>query len=255
MKIVVILRLEPVLTEELELTDDGSDIDREWIGLDLNQFDDQALEQAVLLKERSGASVVALAIDSEGSERMLKAALARGADEGLVIPMQLEHGNSRSSRALAPVYASALAELQPDLVLVGVLSNSDLYGELAPYLAAHINFPQASAVSEVLVGDGKVTVRQEYAGGRAALLDLKLPAVVGLQTADQPPRYVAGSKLRDLLNTEIPKLELEAVPGADLAEATTLKVPELSGNAEMLEGSSEDIAAAIHAVLQEKGFA
>ncbi|MFZ9027313.1 MAG: hypothetical protein ACO2Z6_11725, partial [Pseudohongiellaceae bacterium] len=131
MKIVVILRLEPVLTEELELTDDGSDIDREWIGLDLNQFDDQALEQAVLLKERSGASVVALAIDSEGSERMLKAALARGADEGLVIPMQLEHGNSRSSRALAPVYASALAELQPDLVLVGVLSNSDLYGELA----------------------------------------------------------------------------------------------------------------------------
>jgi electron transfer flavoprotein beta subunit len=251
MKIVVILRLEPVLTEELELTDDGSDIDREWIGLDLNQFDDQALEQAVLLKERSGASVVALAIDSEGSERMLKAALARGADEGLVIPMQLEHGNSRSSRALAPVYASALA----DLVLVGVLSNSDLYGELAPYLAAHINFPQASAVSEVLVGDGKVTVRQEYAGGRAALLDLKLPAVVGLQTADQPPRYVAGSKLRDLLNTEIPKLELEAVPGADLAEATTLKVPELSGNAEMLEGSSEDIAAAIHAVLQEKGFA
>ena len=255
MKIAVILRLEPVLTEELELTDDARDIDREWVGLDLNQFDDQALEQAVLLKERSGASVVALAIEDEGTDRMLKTALARGADEAMVIPMELEEGDSRSSRALAPVYAAALAELQPDLVLVGVLSNGDVYGELAPYLAAHMGRPQASAVSEVVAGGGKVTVRQEYAGGRAARLDLELPAVVGLQTADQPPRYVAGSKLRDLLKTEIPELELDAEAGADLAETTTLEVPDLSGCAEMLEGDSDEIAAAIHALLQEKGFA
>lgn len=44
------LRLNLTLTDELELTDDGTDIDREWIGVDLNQFDDQELEQAVLLQ-------------------------------------------------------------------------------------------------------------------------------------------------------------------------------------------------------------
>ena len=84
MHVAVILRLNPVLTDELELTDDAKDIDREWIGLELNPFDDQALEQAVLLKENHGAKVTAIAAEAEGGERLLKTALARGAGRGAV---------------------------------------------------------------------------------------------------------------------------------------------------------------------------
>jgi electron transfer flavoprotein beta subunit len=254
MKIAVILRLEPVLTDELELTDDERDIDREWIGLDLNQFDDQALEQAVLLKESMGASVTALAVEDEGVERMLKTALARGADEVFQIPMDEDEVESFSSRAMAPIYAAALRDIQPDLVLVGVLSTADLYGELAPYLAAHLDWPQASAISGVTLDAGKVTVRQEYAGGQAALIEMPTPSVVGLQTAEQPPRFVAGSKLRDLLKTQIPDLEIDAEPGNDLAESTTLELPDLSGGANMIEGDVDAIAAQIHEILTEKGF-
>lgn len=255
MKIAVILRLEPVLTEELELTDDARDIDREWIGLEMNQFDDQALEQAVLLKESAGAHVVALAVEDEGSDRMLKTALARGADEALVIPMDADEVESRSSRAMAPVYAPALKDIGADLVLAGVLSNGDLYGELAPYLAAHLGWPQAGAVSDVKAQGGTVTVRQEYSGGRAALIELPLPAVVGLQTAAQPPRFVAGSKLRDLLKVQIPEAEVDAEPAADLSGGTTLEEPDLTGGAEMIEGDAEAVADGILAVLKEKGFA
>ena len=258
MKIVVILRLEPALTEELELTDDARDVDREWIGLELNQFDDQALEQAVLLKESSGgasgASVTALAIQDEGSDRLLKTALARGADEAVCLSMDDDETESRSSRAMAPIYVSAIKDIQPDVVLVGVLSTGDLYGELGPYVASHLAWPQASAVSDVRLGEGTVTVRQEYAGGRAALIEMPTPAVIGLQTAAQPPRYVAGSKLRELLKTEIPMKSSDSEAGDDLADRTTLALPDLSGGATMMEGDTAAIAAQIRDLLKDRGF-
>lgn len=49
-------------------------------------------------------------------------------------------------------------------------------------------------------------------------------------------------------------MNIEAVPGADLAEATTLALPDMSGAAEMIDGDAQEIANAIHALLEEKGF-
>jgi electron transfer flavoprotein beta subunit len=80
MNILVVLRLVPDTGEEFELTADGKDIDREWIGFKLNEFDDHALEEAVLLKEAAAAKVMAVAFDGEGVDKLLQTALARGAD-------------------------------------------------------------------------------------------------------------------------------------------------------------------------------
>lgn len=252
MKIVVILRLNPVLTDELELSEDGNDIDREWVGLEINQFDDQALEQAVLLKESSDAHVTAIAIEDEGTERLLKTALARDVDEALHISCDDEI-EDRSSRTLTPVYAAAIRELQPDVVLVGVLSTDDLFGELAPCLAAELGWSQASAISDFRIDNDKIIVRQEYAGGRAALLEMNTPAVIGLQTATQPPRYVAGSKLRDLIKVIVPELSVDNTPNGEQVGNPELVLPDLSGGATMLEGDTDEIANQIHSLLQEKG--
>ena len=251
MKIAVILRLTPDLTEELELTEDGRDIDREWIGLVLNEFDDQALEQAVLLQEATGAEVTTLAVDGEGVARLLRTALARGADAVYRIPAD---ESAVSSRALAPLYAAAVREVGADLVLTGVVATDDLRGELAPFLAAELGWPQASAVSDVRIESEEVIVRQEYSGGRAARLALPLPAVIGLQTASQPPRYVAGSRLRDLLKVEVPEMTVDATPAATGIEPATLAVPDLGAGAEMIEGTGDQIAERLHAILVERGL-
>jgi electron transfer flavoprotein beta subunit len=52
MHVMVALRLVPDTAEEFELAADKKDIDRQWIGFKLNEFDDHALEEAVLLKEK-----------------------------------------------------------------------------------------------------------------------------------------------------------------------------------------------------------
>ena len=44
MHIAVVLRIVPDLSEDFDISEDGTDIDREWVGLKLNEFDDHALE-------------------------------------------------------------------------------------------------------------------------------------------------------------------------------------------------------------------
>ena len=51
-------------------------------------------------------------------------------------------------------------------------------------------------------------MQQEYSGGHSATLRVGLPAVIGVQTASQPPRYVSGSKLRQAMSEPIAVVEL-----------------------------------------------
>jgi electron transfer flavoprotein beta subunit len=118
MQVAVVLRLVPDLSGEFEIADDGKDIDREWVGMRLNEFDDHALEEAILLKEAEGATVVAVALDGEGVDRMLQSAIARGADRAVKISTSTE--GILSSRAAAPIIAAAVQQLGIELVLTGV---------------------------------------------------------------------------------------------------------------------------------------
>ena len=104
-------------------------------------------------------------------------------------------------------------------------------------------------------GDKAVTVRQEYAGGVMAELEVDLPAVIGVQAAEKPPRYAPVSKVRALMKTakldEVACTPVEAEAGA---EVRRLFKPEAGGGAEMIEGSAEDVADKLVALLSGKGL-
>ncbi|GAB5471161.1 MAG: electron transfer flavoprotein subunit beta/FixA family protein [Rhodospirillales bacterium] len=253
MHILVILRLVPDLSDELDLTEDGTSIDREWVGIALNEFDEQALEEAVLLKEAGGARVTAMALAGEGVERMLQGALARGADAAVLLEGSEEE--QLDSRAAAPIFAAAVRALEPDLVLTGVQTIEDLFGQLAPYLAGLLDWPQVSAVSGVTLGEGSCVVRQEYSGGRQARIEVDLPAVVGLQTASQPPRYVSASKLKDAMKSgRITRQPAAAAPMSNRAVVERLAPPDRSSGARMLGDAPEGVAAEILTALDARGL-
>ena len=147
MQVAVVLRLAPELSGGYEIADDGKEIDREWVGMRLNEFDDHALEEAILLKEADGANVIALALAGEGVDRMLQSAIARGADRAIKITTSVE--GPLSSRAAAPIIAAAIRQLGVELVLTGVQTPEDLFGQLAPYLGAILDWPHVSAVSSI----------------------------------------------------------------------------------------------------------
>lgn len=251
MHVAVVLRLIPDLIEELELDASGKDIDREWIGVKLNEFDDHALEEAVLLKERSGAKVTVIALAGEGIDRQLQTAVARGADAAIRVEHALESAND--SRGAAQVLAGVVKALGADIVLTGIQTPEDIFGQLAPYLAGVLDWPTVNAVSGVSVDSGAVLIKQEYSGGRSATLKLQGPGVLGIQSASQPPRYVSGTKLRQASATPIETAagDIAVAPKAQIDE---LSVPERGEGAAMISGNADAVAAKIADLLSERGL-
>lgn len=252
MKILVVLRMIPDSAGELELTGDGHGIDREWLDFQLNDFDDHALEEAILLKEAAGATVVAVAI-GEGNNRVLQMAVARGADEA--IALGAEGDGMIDSRAIAGSIVALARSKAADLVLCGVQSTEDLFGQLVPYAGALLGWPHVSGSSRVGIEASALRVTQERGGGIAATYEIALPAVIGVQTASKAPRYVSGSKLREASKTAIGKAPSEPVVFDRSAEIVALRLPGQRGSGENLGDNPENVADRLASILAAKGFA
>lgn len=252
MNIAVVLRLMPNPGDELEVDDGGIDIDREYVEMVTNEYDDQALEEAVLIKEATGATVTAVGLSADGIDQSLKVAVARGADRAVMV--EAGEVDSYDTPTAAAAFAAALGELSPDLILVGVQTPYDIFGQLAPMLAATLHRPYADVVVGVTAQDGSVDVMQEYAGGRLAKLRLSLPAVVGVQSATSPPRYVSMARLRQAMSgSSIDTVEATVTPAAGGSQITALARPEITGGATMLQGDAKHMAQEIANLMRDKG--
>lgn len=252
MNIIVLIKLVPDLIEELSIDSSGLTLDMDWIRLIINEFDDHALEQAILLKEKLDASVTIVAPDMAGIDDVLYTGLAKGADRAIKLLGDFEEG--ANSHALARVFLNIVKELQPDLILTGVQSHDDLDGSVGPLLAGYLDYPYVGYVSGVKVTNGKSTIRKEYPGGLIAEMDVTLPAVLGIQAAEQPPRYVAISKVRQSMKTstieEIGVAELDTTGGPTIIRLFEAKAGE---RAEMIEGDEEEVAARLVDIFKELG--
>jgi len=251
--IVVTAKLVPDLVEELEIAESGTGLDMTWLRLIINEFDDHAIEQAILLKEKSGGEVTIIAPDFEGIDDVLFTAAAKGADHLIKLKGDFEGGVN--NHALARAYAQVIRELKPDLILTGVQANSDLDGSVGPLLAEYLDMSYVGYVSGIEFANNKANVQKEYPGGVMAEMEVTLPALLGVQAAEQPPRYVAVSKVRQIMNSiminerEISDLD----PSGDL-EINRMYLPEATEHAEMVEGDEEEIAAKLVAIFKEAGI-
>lgn len=252
MHFVVALRLVPDLSGEIELGADEKDIDREWIDMRLNEFDEHALEEAILLRERHGGKVTALAIDDDGIDRLLQGALARGADEAAKISCNV--GSALPTRVAAQLFSNAARTLAADLFLTGVQTPEDTYGQLAPFVGAILDWPCVSAVSRVGVDEGAVSVTQELGGGATTTAQVQTPAVLAVQTASQPLRYVTGSKMREAASRKIPTLEAYRNESPELSQLLRVSLPDRSGGAVMLDGDIQSIAGSLLQLLVDRGL-
>lgn len=252
MNIVIPVKLVPDLVEELEIDESGAALDTTWLRLIINEFDDHAIEQAILLKERSDGQVTIVAPDAEGVEDMLFAAAARGADR--LIKLSGDFEQAVNSHALARALAPVVEELLPDLVLIGVQAHDDLDGPVGPLLAAHLKMPYVGYVSGVAVTNGTIMACKEYPGGLLAEMEVTLPAVLGVQAAEEPPRYVAISKIRQAMKTTT--IEEREVAELDPRGGPTISrmfQPEVRERATMIEGHEEEIATRLVEIFKEAG--
>ncbi|MGA2617668.1 MAG: hypothetical protein ABSF26_08670 [Thermoguttaceae bacterium] len=255
MKIAVVVRQVPDLIEPVEIAGTGQAVDLDGATFRANESDEFALEQAVLVKEKlAGSTVTAVALDFGDVDGTLFAAVAKGADRIVKIPF--EGDAAPSPKQAAAAYAQVLRGLAPDLVLVGSYAHDELESTLAPLVACELGLPFVGVVRGVQISadGGGATVFKEFPGAAMAKMSVRLPALLGILSTEEPPRYAPVSRIRAAMKTAKIEEQEAAVPAA--ASAVTLarlRHPETSGRAQMLEGSADEVAARIVSILKEKG--
>lgn len=259
MDYVVLLKQVPDLAEELEIDDAGTGLNREWMSLVASEWDEYALEEALQLREASGGTITCLALGVAAGDvdELLATCLARGADRVVKVGSFEQAADSHTA---AVAFAAALDSIPHDLVLTGVQAIDDLDGQVGPLLATRRNLPHVSVVTHIAVGaDARtVTVHQEYAGGVVGEFEVDLPAVLGVQTSREAPRYAPVSRVRQMMKTAT----IDSVDGAGGSDGggysglviEAMSVPQVGGSAEMITGSPEAIADRIAAILAERGI-
>jgi electron transfer flavoprotein beta subunit len=258
MNILVLIKMVPDTVEELRVGADGKTLDTEYLRMIVNERDEHALEEALLLKERHGGIVTVLALEQPEVDDVLYTVLAKGADRAIKI-CNGETGLSTrgAARLFAHVLSTTSGLLPADVILTGVQAIDDLDGQLAPLLAHALGLPYIGIVSKVTVdtAQGIATVMKEYAGGVRAEFDVSLPAVLGIQTAEKPPRYVPVAKVRAVMKSQkIESIAAPAMTAPALVQIMQMVRPEVIGRATMLEGSPEEIAGRICEILVERSI-
>lgn len=252
--IIVLIKQVPDLVEELEIDATGKSLDQQRLRYVINEFDDHALEQALLLKEKHGGQVIVLALDLGEVEETLFTAIAKGADRACKITGAFEQvGN----HAAAKVFHDAIKAMPYDLILTGVQAVDDLDGQLGPLLAATLGLPYVGVVTGVTIDEQAriCSVFKEYPGGLRSELEVMLPAVLGIQAAEKPPRYVPMGRLRQVMKTA----KIEELPSGEIAQAWGWQLrrmfkPQSAARAEIIAGTTEEVVKRLVQILSEKGL-
>ena len=249
MRVVVCVKQVMQLGDEVEFTDDGLDVDPDYIDRSLNEWDACATEEALLLRERLGGEVVLVTVGDTGAEAALRRCLAMGADRAVRIEGVAERDPLAVGRALAEVVRTE----SPDLVLCGVQSSDSVQGATGTALAEYAGLPRAAVVTKVDYDEGarRAIVRRELEGGLVDVVEVDTPAVLTVQTGINQPRY---ANLRAIKQAEAVEIEIRRPSdgGAAASRIRRMFVPPKGEGAELLQGSPAEIAARIAEIVKEK---
>ncbi len=184
-KIMVSIKRVVDYNVRVRVKPDGSGVATEGLKMSINPFDEIALEEALRIKERETAEVLAVSVGTPDAQQQLRTALAMGADRALLVESPAPLEPLDVARAL---HALALRE-RPDLVLLGKQAIDDDHGQTGQMLAALWDRPQATFASALVLAERTATVTREIDAG-LEVIEVDLPAVVTTDLRLNQPRYV-----------------------------------------------------------------
>jgi electron transfer flavoprotein beta subunit len=165
---------------------DGSDVDIGGAKMGMNPFDENAVEEALRLKEKGVATeVVAVSLGTSANQDVLRHALAMGADRAILV----ETEDILQPLGVAKLLQTVVASEQPDLVILGKQAIDEDNAQTGQMLAALLGYGQGAFISALNIEDTAVTVTREIDGGTETLA-ISLPAVLTADLRLNEPRFV-----------------------------------------------------------------
>jgi electron transfer flavoprotein beta subunit len=218
MKILVAVKRVIDYNVQIRVKEDGSGVVTDNVKMSTNPPDDNAIEEAVKIKEAGKATeIVAITVGEEKAQETVRKALAVGADRGILI---------KADGILEPLAVSKLLQKivekeKPDLVFMGKQAIDDDCNQTGQMLAALLNWPQATFASKIEVKDKSLEVTREIDEGLETI-EVNIPAIVTCDLRLNEPRYAS---LPNIMKAK--KKPLETLNASDLAIDTKPRIEQI----------------------------
>jgi electron transfer flavoprotein beta subunit len=247
MKIAVCIKQVVTREWQLRLNDAKTWIRDQDASFELNEPDAYALEEALRLKEKHGGEVVVCSGGPARAAQVIREALARGADRA--VHVESDALASADAATVAGAIAEAIRGEQCYLVLTGLQSDDQGFGQVGVVLAQKLGMPHATIIMEVQVSPsdgaapGTLRVKRELEGGWFQWMTLPLPALLTIQSGINQLRYATLKGIMGAKKKEIRKV----TPGAPPADAPGqrllgLHLPEKGKKTVMIPGAPAEAA-------------
>jgi electron transfer flavoprotein beta subunit len=187
MKILVAVKRVIDYNVQIRVKEDGSGIVTDNVKMSTNPPDDNAIEEAVKIKESGIATeVVAITVGEDKAQETVRKALAVGVDRGIHIKVD----GIIEPLAVSKILQKIVEKEKPDLVFMGKQAIDDDCNQTGQMLAALLNWPQATFASKIEIKDKKLEVVREVDEGLETI-EVNVPAIVTCDLRLNEPRYAS----------------------------------------------------------------
>ena len=218
MKVLVAVKRVIDYNVQIRVKEDGSGVHTDNIKMSTNPPDDNAIEEAVKLKESGKVKeVVAITIGEEKAQETVRKALAVGADRGI----HVKADSYIEPLGVAKILKKVVEKEKPDMVFVGKQAIDDDCNQTGQMLAAMLSWSQGTFASKINLKDKTIEMVREIDEGLETL-ELNLPAVVSCDLRLNEPRFAS---LPNIMKAK--KKPIEQMVAKDLGVDLTNRIEQL----------------------------
>ena len=187
MKILVAVKRVIDYNVQIRVKEDGSGVNTDNVKMSTNPPDDNAIEEAVKLKEAGKVKeIVAVTVGEEKAQETVRKALAVGADRGI----HVKADSYIEPLGIAKILKKVVEKEKPDMVFLGKQAIDDDCNQTGQMLAAILGWPQGTFASKINLKDKTMEVVREIDEGLETL-EINLPAVVTCDLRLNEPRFAS----------------------------------------------------------------
>jgi len=202
MKILVAVKRVIDYNVQIRVKEDGTGVHTDNVKMSTNPPDDNAIEEAVKLKESGKAKeVVAITIGEEKAQETVRKALAVGADRGIHVKAE----SYIEPLGIAKILKKIIEKEKPDLVFLGKQAIDDDCNQTGQMLSAMLGWAQGAFASKIELKEKIMQVTREVDEGLETL-EINLPAVVTCDLRLNEPRYASLPNIMKAKKKPIEKL-------------------------------------------------
>ena len=218
MKILVAVKRVIDYNVQIRVKEDGSGVVTDNVKMSTNPPDDNAVEEAVKIKEAGKSTeVVAITVGEEKAQETVRKALAVGADRGIHVKAE----GILEPLAVSKILQKVVEKEKPDLVFMVKQAIDDDCNQTGQMLAALLNWPQATFASKIDVKDKSLEVTREVDEGLETI-SVNVPAIVTCDLRLNEPRYAS---LPNIMKAK--KKPLEQLSATDLGIDTKPRIEQI----------------------------